>query len=70
MEKRGRLDTKAIVLHETGIWDIKDDDELTGEAGDGTGRRPQPLHPYAATIGNGTVSGAGDIGAREVIELD
>ena len=38
LEQRKRLDVKAIVLDETGKWDIKEAEE-TGESGDGTGKR-------------------------------
>lgn len=38
LEQRKRLDVKAIVLDETGSWDIKEAEE-TGECGDGTGKR-------------------------------
>jgi len=38
LKQRKRLDVKAIVLDETGKWDIKEAEE-TGESGDGTGKR-------------------------------
>lgn len=38
LDRRGRLDVKAIVLDDEGNWQIKEE-ERTGEAGDGTGRR-------------------------------
>lgn len=69
LEKKGRLDAKAITLHETGDWDIKEDEELTGEAGDGTGKKLH-MQPLRQNAGTGTALGASDGGAREVIELD
>ena len=35
----GRLDAKAITLHQSGVWEIKEPEEAKGEQGDGTGRR-------------------------------
>ncbi len=35
----GRLDAKAITLHQLGDWEIKEQEEAKGEQGDGTGRR-------------------------------
>ena len=35
----GRLDAKAITLHQSGNWEIKEQEEAKGEQGDGTGRR-------------------------------
>ena len=39
LDWRGRLDAKAITLHQSGTWDIKEQEEAKGEQGDGTGRR-------------------------------
>ena len=35
----GRLDAKAITLHQLGDWEIKEQEDAKGEQGDGTGRR-------------------------------
>ena len=55
LERKGRLDAKRIVLHELGDWEIKEEEEATGEQGDGTGRRVSVARPSAST---------------EVIEID
>ena len=39
LDWRGRLDAKAITLHQSGDWEIKEQEEAKGEQGDGTGRR-------------------------------
>ena len=39
LDWRGRLDAKAITLHQSGNWEIKEQEEAKGEQGDGTGRR-------------------------------
>ncbi|KAL2042156.1 hypothetical protein N7G274_005344 [Stereocaulon virgatum] len=55
LERKGRLDAKRIVLHELGDWEIKEEEEATGEQGDGTGKRVSVARPGAST---------------EVIEID
>ena len=39
LERKGRLDVKRIILDQAGDWEIKEEEEATGEQGDGTGRR-------------------------------
>ena len=39
LARNNRLDARAIVMHESGEWQIKEVEE-TGESGDGSGRRP------------------------------
>ena len=39
LEKRGRLDAKAIIMYPSGEWDVKEEEEVLGEQGDGSGRR-------------------------------
>ena len=66
LQGKERLDAKAIILHESGEWEIKEEEETTGEAGDGTGRRSSgPAQPRTASA-----SGARQSVPREVIELD
>lgn len=60
LEQRKRLDVKAIVLDETGSWDIKEAEE-TGESGDGTGKqKSMSVGPRTGPNPNNS----------EVIELD
>ena len=66
LKDKGRLDVKAIILHDSGGWDIKEEEEATGESGDGTGRRNTGL----AAARNSSVSAAKQSAPREVIELD
>ena len=67
LEARGRLDVKAIVLRESGEWDIKEEEGATGESGDGTGRRRSAGLPRSRT---GSASAAKQTVPREVIALD
>lgn len=60
LEQRKRLNVKAIVLDETGKWDIKEAEE-TGEPGDGTGKRK------SMSVGPRTGPNPNNI---EIIELD
>ena len=39
LQKAGRLDAKAVILHTNGKWEIKEEEEGTGEQGDGSDRR-------------------------------
>lgn len=66
LKERGRLDVKAIVLHDSGDWDIREEEEATGESGDGTGRRTAGL----AAARTASASAAKESVPREVIELD
>ena len=66
LKEKGRLDVKAIILHDSGGWDIKEEEEATGESGDGTGRRNTGL----AAARTSSVSAAKQSAPREVIELD
>lgn len=47
LERKGRLDAKRIILHESGDWEIKEEEEATGEQGDGTGKRASVAKPSA-----------------------
>lgn len=69
LKERGRLDAKAIILGDTGDWEIKEEDEATGESGDGTGRRSARL-VAARTASASVVRAARQSVPREVIELD
>ena len=60
LKKQGRLDAKAIILHNLGDWEIKEEEEVSGESGDGVGRRSMPQQ--TAVPGRSTHA--------EVIEID
>ena len=66
LQERDRLDAKAIILHESGEWEVKEEEEASGESGDGTGRR------RAGFAGGRTASASAgrQSASREVIELD
>lgn len=66
LKERGRLDAKAIILHDSGEWEIKEEEEATGESGDGTGRTSEGLAPARTA----SASVARQSAPREVIELD
>ena len=66
LKEKGRLDVKAIILHDSGRWAIKEEEEVTGEPGDGTGRRNTGL----AAAKTSSASAAKQSAPREVIELD
>lgn len=66
LKEKGRLDVKAIILHDSGGWDIKEEEEVTGEPGEGTGRRNTGLEAARTS----SVSAAKQSAPREVIELD
>ncbi|KAL6713937.1 hypothetical protein ACLMJK_008431 [Lecanora helva] len=36
---RDRFDVKAVILYPSGEWEIKEEEEVTGEQGDGSGKR-------------------------------
>ena len=67
LEERQRLDAKAIILHDSGEWEIKEEEEITGESGDGTGSRSTGVS--AARTASGTAP-RHSVPPREVIELD
>ena len=47
-----RLDAKAIILEKNGTWEIKEEEEVAGESGDGSGvRRRKPDDSPAASAG-------------------
>ena len=58
LDWRGRLDAKAITLHQSGNWEIKEQEEAKGEQGDGTGRRAT-----RTSVGRQSLP-------KEVIEID
>ena len=62
LKESGRLDAKAIILHDSGEWEIKEEERPTGESGDGTGKRNGER--------TASVSAARQSAPREVIELD
>lgn len=65
LSRTKRLDTRAIVLHENGSWEIKED-ELTGESGDGSGSAPSHGKELVAALArDAPIRGNG-----EVIEID
>ena len=67
LQKQGRLDAKAIVFHQSGDWEIKEDEEATGEQGDGSGKRPgSEMRSLPAS--RGFISRQST--PREVIEID
>ena len=66
LKEKGRLDSKAIILDDSGKWEIKEEEEVTGESGDGTGKRSAGL----AAAGTASTSTARQSAPREVIELD
>ncbi len=61
LQQTNRLDAKAIVLRPSGEWDIKEEEELMGEKGDGTGRWNAP---------RSRPSMGGQSSPREVIHID
>ncbi|KAL9001003.1 MAG: hypothetical protein Q9169_000487 [Polycauliona sp. 2 TL-2023] len=67
LAQRDRLDAKAIVMQQDGTWEVQEE-EKTGETGDGSGRRSGPrAAPMAIATMKGGNSTAGQI---QVIELD
>ena len=66
LKEKGRLDVKAIILHDSGDWDLKEEEEATGESGDGTGRRSAGL----AEARTASAPAAKQSAPHEVIELD
>lgn len=64
LKEKGRLDAKAIILHDSGEWEVREEEEVTGESGDGTGRRA------AGLAASRSASVARQSAPREVIELD
>lgn len=66
LEERDRLDAKAIILHDSGQWQVKEEEEASGESGDGTGRRSAGL----AGARTASASAARQSTPREVIEID
>ncbi|MCJ1459332.1 hypothetical protein MMC28_009709 [Mycoblastus sanguinarius] len=70
LEKKDRLDAKAIILHEHGGWEVKEEEEATGESGDGTGKRSGQKTNEVAALGPGEKSLPRQSIPREVIEID
>ena len=66
LKQRGRLDAKAIILYDSGEWDIKEEEEASGEPGDGTGRRSTGL----AAARSASTPVARQSAPREVIAID
>lgn len=66
LKERGKLDAKAIILHDSGEWEIKEEEEATGESGDGTGRKSAGL----AAARTASLSAARQSAPREVIDLE
>ncbi|KAL8769162.1 MAG: hypothetical protein Q9209_004796 [Squamulea sp. 1 TL-2023] len=61
--KKNRLDAKAIVMQQNGSWEVQEE-EKTGEAGDGSGRRSWVREESAASAGGSLPRQA------EVIEIN
>ncbi|KAM0797858.1 hypothetical protein BDR22DRAFT_427199 [Usnea florida] len=70
LKERDRLDVKAIILEDSGEWEIKEEEETTGESGDGTGRKGVGFVPGAVAARTASVSATRQSAPREVIELD
>ena len=70
LKERGRLDVKAIILEDSGEWDIKEEEETTGESGDGTGRKGVGLASGQVAARTASVSATRQSAPREVIQLD
>ncbi|KAL8859137.1 MAG: hypothetical protein Q9178_004400 [Gyalolechia marmorata] len=65
--KRNRLDAKAIIMQQDGTWDVQEE-EMTGETGDGSGRRCSGGKPqFAASAANKDQNSTRQV---EVIEID
>ena len=62
LHKKGRLDVKAVILHLSGEWEIKEEEEVTGEQGDGSGVRCVQARSRRSVGRQST--------PRDVIELD
>lgn len=63
LAQRDRLDAKAIIIQQDGTWEVQEE-EKTGETGDGSGRRSGPR---AESTASATTKETGQI---EVIEID
>ncbi|KAL8785188.1 MAG: hypothetical protein Q9213_003535 [Squamulea squamosa] len=61
--KKNRLDAKAIIMQQDGTWEVQEE-EKTGEAGDGSGRRSWVREESAASAGGSVPRQA------EVIQID
>ena len=70
LKERGRLDVKAIILEDSGEWEIKEEEETTGESGDGTGRKVVGLVSGQVAARTASVSATRQSAPREVIQLD
>ena len=70
LKERDRLDVKAIILQDSGEWEIKEEEETTGESGDGTGRKGGGSVSGQVAARTGSVPATRQSAPREVIELD
>ncbi|KAL9135876.1 MAG: hypothetical protein Q9175_002918 [Cornicularia normoerica] len=70
LKESGRSDVKAIILQDSGEWVIKEQDEATGESGDGTGRKSAGFVLGYVAARTASASAARQSAPREVIELD
>ena len=70
LRESGRLDAKAIILQDSGEWEIKEEEETTGESGDGTGRRNVGFVSGQVAARTASASATRQSAPREVIELD
>ncbi|KAL8909256.1 MAG: hypothetical protein Q9171_005112 [Xanthocarpia ochracea] len=67
LAKRNRLDAKAIIMQQDGTWEVQEE-EKTGETGDGSGRRRSEVKPHVAAS---AATKDGDSTRQvEVIEID
>ena len=67
LKERGRLDAKAIILYDSGEWKIKEEEKVTGESGDGTGKRSAKLADARSAIVSVSRK---SMPFRETIEID
>ena len=63
LKERDRLDVKAVILQDSGDWEIKEEEEATGESGDGRSRETASVETASARVPSQSIP-------REVIELD
>ncbi|KAL8919011.1 MAG: hypothetical protein Q9172_005166 [Xanthocarpia lactea] len=67
LAKRNRLDAKAIIMQQDGTWEVQEE-EKTGETGDGSGRRRSEVKPHVAA--SAATKDGNSTRQVEVIEID
>ena len=70
LKERHRLDAKAIILQDSGEWEIKEEEEATGESGDGTGRRKAGVSGVRTAGGSRARQSVPPCEVIEFIDLD